>query len=104
MTEFYTLRFRQESKLLYAAHGSKFDGCPTTLWYAVRTAALAHKFKSPQVAHRVLRGAKVFQNLLSEWVWEIVHHSERVVESGTHGIRILGSRRIYASDDRGSHP
>jgi hypothetical protein len=90
MAEYYRLRFRKEGEILYAARGSKFDGCPDSLWYAVRSPGLANKFRKPSVIHRVMRGAEVFRDILASGaLWEIVHCSERVVESGAHGFKLL---------------
>lgn len=101
MAEFYRLRFRNDGKVLYAAHGSQFDGCPMTLWYLVKSPGVARQFKNPAVAHRVLQGVKVFRELLlSGAVWEIVHCSERVVESGTSNIRVLRARDCPSDEVR----
>lgn len=95
MAEFYTLRFRKEGKMLYAARGSQFDGAPDNLWYIVKSSALAYRFRSPGMIHHLLRGPRVFRDLLmASAAWEIVHSTERVIESGVSNIRVLQTRSV----------
>lgn len=92
MTSFYTLRFRKGDQVLYAAHN---DGTPI-VWRVTPNPQEACHVRSLAVVRRLLRGPKVFQDLLSASNWEIVSSSERVVEVGSTGVRIRhsGSNRL----------
>jgi len=83
VAEYYMLRFRKDDRLLYAVRESCYQTRSASLWYTSQIRSHAYKFKSLVVIHHVLRGVKVFRDLMAaRATWEIVNSTGGMVEVG----------------------